>query len=67
MEQVKVIYHSAKFGDHRHSGIRDIKFFVCHVTLQDPVINVLCDFMVRSPSSHPLPSFVVVGTVVVEI
>ena len=39
-----------KFDDHWHSGSRDIMIFVCHVTLQDHVTGVLCDFMDRSPS-----------------
>ena len=40
-----------KFGGHKHSSSRDnIIIFVCHVTLQDCMIRVLFDFMVRSPA-----------------
>ena len=45
-----VCHHSIKFGGHRHSGSRDIIICICYVTLQDYVIRVLCDFMVRNPS-----------------
>ena len=39
--------------------------FVCHVTLQDHVIKVLNDFMVKNPSRYitKLPSLLVIGTV----
>ena len=55
-QSMKVSYHPAKFSGYRHSGSRNIMIFVCHVTLQDHVIKVLCNFMVRSPSNisyHP--------------
>ena len=43
--------------------------FVCQVTLQDHMIEVLIDFMVRSPSSYItiLPTLVAIGLVIVEI
>ena len=28
-----VSYHPAKLGGHRHSDIRDVMIFACHVTL----------------------------------
>ena len=28
-----------EFGSHRHTGIRDLMIFICHVTLQDHVIR----------------------------
>ena len=39
--------------------------FVCHVTLQDHVIKVLNDFMVKNPSRYitKLPSLLDIGTV----
>ena len=40
---------SANFGGHRYPGNGDIMIFVCRVTLQEHVIKVLCNFMVRSP------------------
>ena len=44
------------------------KIFVCHVTLQDLVVEVKNDFMVRSLSKYVtiLPSLVAIGTLVVE-
>ena len=36
-----VNYHPAKFGDYRRSGSRDIVVSICHVILQDHVIEVL--------------------------
>ena len=44
---MKVSFHPARFGGHRHSGSRDILVFFCHVTLPDPEIKTLNDFMVR--------------------
>ena len=43
--------------------------YVCHVTLQNHVIKVLNNFMVRSPSRYvtTLPSLVAIDTVAVEI
>ena len=62
-------YHPTEFGGHRHSGSRDIMVFVCHVILQDHVIRVLCDFMFMSPLRQVtiLPSFMAIGTAIVEI
>ena len=42
---------------------------VCHVILQDHVIERSCDFMDRSPSRKVtiLPSLVAIGTLVVEM
>ena len=39
-EPIKVSYHPAKFGGHRHYGSGDIMIFVGHVILQDHVIKV---------------------------
>ena len=65
----KVRAHQVKFGGHRLSGSGDKMVFVCHMTLQDYVIKVLNDFIIRSPSSFVpiLPSLMVTGTVVVKI
>ena len=43
-------YHPVNFGGHRHSDSREIMLFVCHVTLQDHLIRVLYDLLVRRPS-----------------
>ena len=37
-ETIKVSYHPAKFGVHRHSGSGDIIFLVCQVTSQGQVM-----------------------------
>ena len=43
--------------------------FVCHMMFQDHVINVINDFMVKSPSRYVtiLPNLVAICTVAVEI
>ena len=43
--------------------------FVCSVTLQDHIIKVLNDFMIRNPSKYItiLPSLVTTGTAAKEI
>ena len=41
--------HSATFGGHKHTGSGDIIVLVCHVTLQDHVINALFGYIVWSP------------------
>ena len=33
---------------HRHCGSGDVMFLVCHVTLQDHVIERSCDFLVET-------------------
>ena len=38
-ELVKVYHHFGKFGAHRHCGGGDIMVLVCHVILQDHLIN----------------------------
>ena len=43
-------YHPVTFGGHRHFGSRETMIFVCHVTLEDHMINALYDLLVRSPS-----------------
>ena len=64
-----MIYHTVKFGDHRHSGRGDIIVFVCNVILQDPVIQALNDFMVRTPLGYftIIRSLLAMGTLVVEM
>ena len=49
-ELIKVNYHLAKFGDHRHCGSEDIMILVCHMILQDHVIKGSRDFKGMSPS-----------------
>ena len=53
----------------RHSGSGDIMVFVYYVTLQNHVIKLLNDFMVRSPSRYVtiLPSLAAMGPVMVDI
>ena len=64
-----MIYHTVKFGDHRHFGRGDIIIFVCNVILQDPVIQALNDLMVRTPLGYfiIIRSLLATGTLVVEI
>ena len=53
-----------------HYGSGDIIVFVWQATLQDHIIKVLNDFMVRSPSRYvtiPLPSLLAIGTMAVEV
>ena len=61
--------HSTKFVYHRHSCNRDKKDFFCHVTLQDHVIKVLYDFLIKSLTSYItiLANLVAIETVLVEI
>ena len=53
-----VSHHPAKFGYHEHFDSGDIIVLVCHVTLQDHMINGSCDFMVRTLmlGHHPAKS-----------
>ena len=51
-EPIKVIYHSATFGDIRRSGSGDILYIVCHGISQDHVAR---------------PSLVAIDTASVEI
>ena len=41
-------YHPAKFGGHRHRGSEDINILVCHLSLQDHVIERSCDLREKS-------------------
>ena len=52
-----------------HSGSEDIMVFLCHMTLQDLVIIMFNDFVVRRPLRYVtiLPRLVTIGTVAVEI
>ena len=43
-EHIKVNYHPAKFGGHKHCGSEDM-IWVCHVVLQDHVIKGLVHFI----------------------
>ena len=52
-EPMKISYHLAKFGSHRHFGSEDITFLVCHVILQDHTIKGSCDFMGRGLGKLP--------------
>ena len=45
-----VCHHLVKFGYHKDSASGDIMTFVCNVTLQDHVINVFYDFILKNPS-----------------
>ena len=62
-------YHLDMFGDHGSSASRDIKYFICHVTLQKHVIEGSCNFMNGSFSQYftTLTSFVEIGIVAVAI
>ena len=48
-QRVKVGYYPAKFGGHSLFGSEVITNLVCHVILQDHVINASCDFWVGAP------------------
>ena len=60
---------AAKFRSNCHHGSGDIMALVCHMILQDHVIQGSCDFMGGTLSWYvtPLPSLVVTGIVLVEI
>ena len=62
-------YSPVKFGGHRDSGSEDIMALSCHVTLQDHVIKVFHNFLVKGLSRYAtiLPSLVAIGTVVLDI
>ena len=64
-----MIYRPVKFGDHRHSGRGDIIIFVYNVILQDPVVQALNDFMVRTPLGYftIIRSLLAMDTLVVEM
>ena len=38
-ESIKVSYHPAKFGGHRHCGSENIMVLMCHVLLEDHVVK----------------------------
>ena len=61
--------HSAKFVCYRHSCNRDVMVLVCHMTLQDQVMKVLYDFMIKSLSRYItiLASLVAIDIVLVKI
>ena len=46
-----VRHHLAMFGAHWSSASRDITYLICHLTLQDSVIEESCDVIGRSSSS----------------
>ena len=64
-----VTHHIANFNSHMPCGSRDTTYLICHMTLQDNVVKVYCDFMEESSSLYVniLRSLVAIGTVVVEI
>ena len=64
-----VSHHLPMFGGHWSSGTGDIKYWICHITLQNHVIEGSCNFMIRSSSWHitTLPTLVTIDIVVVEI
>ena len=41
-------YHPVKFGGHKHCGSEDINILVCHLSLQDHVIERSCDLWENS-------------------
>ena len=47
---IKVNYHLAKFGGHKHCGSTDLMFLVCQGILQDHMIKGSCDVLGRSLS-----------------
>ena len=64
-----VIHHLATFGGHWSNGSGEMKCLLCHVTSENPVIEVSSIFMSGNSSWYvtKLPSFVAIGTAVVEI
>ena len=64
-----VCHYSTKFGGHRNCGSGDSTFFICHVILQDHVIEGLCVVMGGTSSLHVtiLQKLVAIGIVVVKI
>ena len=63
-----VSHHLAMFG-YWSSATGDMKYLLCHVTSQNPVIEGSNRFMSGSSSWHvtTLPSLVAIGIVVVEM
>ena len=63
------IYYSALFCGHKHCGNRDKMFLVCQVISQDHMTKGWSNIMGGSLSWQvtSLPTFVPIGTVVVEI
>ena len=58
----------AMFGDHRNFVRRNFMISVYHMTLQDNVIKVLYEFIVRGSSRKAaiLPSLVAICTLILE-
>ena len=46
----QVSHDATKFGGHRYCHIGDIMLLVCHVILQDHMIEGLSNFMGKTPS-----------------
>ena len=67
LESIKVNYHPAMFGSHKHRGSEDM-ILVCHMILQDHEIKGSSDYMGKSPPRQItiLPSLVAIGTEVVK-
>ena len=67
LESIKVNYHPAMFGGHKHCGSEDM-ILVCHMILQDHEIKGSSDYMGKSPPRQItiLPSLVAIGTEVVK-
>ena len=64
-----VIHHFAMFGGHWSNGSGEMKCLLCHMTSENHVIEVSSIFMSGSSSWYvtTFPSFVAIGTAVVEI
>ena len=66
---ITVSQHLAMFGGHWSSASRDIKYLICHMNLQNHVIEGSSNFMSGSSSWYIsiLPSVVALRIVVVEM
>lgn len=68
-EPIKVSYHSVKFSFRTDCDSGDIVVFVCHLILQDHVIIIINDFMIRRPLRYVsiLLGFAAIGSVAMKI
>lgn len=52
MERLIVRHHPTKSGVDRHCDSGNIMGLVCHIVLEEHVIEGSCDFMGKSPHRH---------------
>ena len=64
-----VSHHFAMFGEYWSNSSGDIKYFVCHLTAQNPVIEGSSNFMSWNSSQYvtTLLSLVTIGIVAIEM